>query len=547
MAYPNGRINSVSGNVIQIENPSPLTTATTLSANQIATDTALTVRDNNGFINKDLLLIGNIGEDQTEIKQVNAVVTAGTALTSTALTFPHNTDTIVSKYLFDQVEILGASTAAGNKTSIATTNLLVDSPYTSYVVTGTTYNFYFVRYYNSQATVPYYGDYSAAVASTDYVFGTVKPAIDEAFLMIGEKPSDFFTLQNAYAEINNCYLEVMKERKKWSWRLAQNYILGQMSTGTWSAALPSNIEDKNSNKSIFGSHLGKLSDLEYVDKEEWDRITTDVAVSTLAQPFGTITGTITNASPSATAVAWSSLVIVSGGVTYTINNGNTTNTYIWLDSAVSSTVLQTSNTIPAASSTIPFIMKNVSGTASVGLRLTSSVDFDDTGSITVEADSPGYTTSNDRTNGVLWGIQTGSVASAHASGVNVFTGATLGQPVYYTVINQTIYIYPVVGSDYNNRNLYLDYVKGVTVVSSDTDDLLVPDYMLVAYYIAYKILLRKNNGIENDGTKAMKGNFRERLNNLKTTERNGQFVTLQPRSSIWINYRYIKGYKIIGS
>ncbi len=544
MAYQVAKIRSVIGNVIQIENPSVLSISSLLTSAVSAAGVTLTVSDNSGFqygitgALPDLLLIGQLGIEQTEIKKINGAITAGTSLTVAALTFPHPIDTPVAKYLFDQVEVSGAASVSGSKTVIATVDLQVSSSVTTYVVSGTTYAYYFVRYYNSQASTPYFSAYSAAVASTDYVYGSVKPAIDEAFRLVNDVPSDFFSLSDAYAQIDNCYSEVITERKKWSWRFIFDHILGQMTSGTWSATLPTDIEDSNTYKSILGVRIGKQADMTYVDKSEWDRITTDVAYSTLAQPAGYLaTGTFTDASPSATAVAWASVTIVSGGTTYTIVDGNTTSAFIWLDTAISTTVFQTGSSLPAVTSTIVYLVKNSSGTTLPALRVTSTVDMDDTGSISIEDDDLQYTSSNDRTNGVLYGVS--GQSAEHSSGAYVFQGANTGEPVYWTIINSTLFVYPVVGTEFTNRNLYLDYVKGVTVVSSDTDSLLFPDYMLVSYYIAWKYLLRKNNGNESEGSIAMKKSYRDRVDMLKRNEVSGQYRRFRPRTAIWQNYTFM--------
>jgi hypothetical protein len=544
MAYQTAKIRSVIGNVIQIENPAPLGISSLLTSAASAAGVTLTVADNSGFqfgatdALPDLLLIGTLGVDQTEIKKINGAITLGTSLTISALTFPHAVDTSVAKYLFDQVEISGASSATGNKTVIDTMSLQVGAPVTTFIVSGTTYSYYFVRYYNSQATTPYYSAYSAATPAVDYTFGSVKPAIDEAYRMVNDTPSEFYSLLDCYAAINNCYSEIIAERKKWSWRFLFDYNLGEMTSGTWSVSLPTDMADRNTYKSIMGVRLGKQSDMAYLDKSEWDKVTTDVAYSTLAQPAGLLaTGTFTDDSPAANSIAWATVTITSGGTTYTITDGNTSNTYVWLDTAVSTTVFQTSNTLPSASSTIVYLVKNDAGAALVCVRVTSSVDFDDTGSFSVEDDDMQYTDSNNRTSGFLIGV-TGQTAE-HSSGAYIFQGANTGEPCYWTIINNTLLIYPVVGTEFTNRNLYIDYAKGVTVVAADTDSLLFPDYMLVSYYIAWKYLLRKNNGNESEGSLAMKKSYRDRVDMLKRNEVSGQYQKFRPRTAIWQNYTFL--------
>lgn len=78
-----------------------------------------------------------------------------------------------------------------------------------------------------------------------------------------------------------------------------------------------------------------------------------------------VTGyTVTANSPGAGSIAWSSLHIVYNGTDNAITDGNTNLKYAWFDPAVSSTVLQTSNTKPDLSTkpTAALIFVNNSGT-----------------------------------------------------------------------------------------------------------------------------------------------------------------------------------------
>lgn len=73
--------------------------------------------------------------------------------------------------------------------------------------------------------------------------------------------------------------------------------------------------------------------------------------------------TFTNNSPSAGYVAWSSFTLTYQGVSYTIASGNSNSKYIYWKKSVSTTVLQTSATIPANAPDMFIACVNFSGTA----------------------------------------------------------------------------------------------------------------------------------------------------------------------------------------
>src|SRR3990167_5908754 len=148
MAYQKAEIELVRDNVIRIYQPEVVEPKTFLTATVAAAGTTLTVDSNAGFSNtdpQDLLLFEGFGVEGAEIKRVDGAITAGTSLTSQAVTFAHGIDTSIQKVLFNQVEILGASTLTGSKTSIATIDINAGGQYTDKIITGTTYAFYFAR------------------------------------------------------------------------------------------------------------------------------------------------------------------------------------------------------------------------------------------------------------------------------------------------------------------------------------------------------------------------------------------------------------------
>lgn len=287
MAYEAVQFTLIRDNVLRINHQSlPESPSTYLTAAAAASDTTLTVRDNTAFSNSaggDLLLLGEFGEERAEIKQVNGAITAGTSLTSTALTFAHPINTTVRKVLFDQVEIYGNSTASSSGATLITTiSLDPSSPYTEYVVTGTTYSFYGVRAIRSVATT-YNGSYSDFISSSGFDVDTVGFVIKAAFEAVGEeiKPKGVLSKAWAYDQVFLGEQDISKELKKWSWLQEFEYDMGNVTLGTISYTLPSDIVDDNTPKGILGVRVGTDVNLTYISQSEHQYLFQNVANTTV--------------------------------------------------------------------------------------------------------------------------------------------------------------------------------------------------------------------------------------------------------------------------
>ncbi len=278
MSYEIPKLSFVRDNIVRVHHPDIIEPLTQLTASVAATGTALTVRNNAGFTNADLILYEGYGNANAELKALNAAVTAGTALTSTATTFAHAIDCPINKVLWNQIEISGATTTTGTKTVIATISMDVTQLDTDYVVTGTTYTYYFVRYVNGAV----YSSYSDAIAATDFPPNTVGFVRRAAFENLDQPFEGKFHSQWLYDSLWQCEQDVLKQKRKWSCMVEQDYDLGDVTEGMASVALPTDIEDKQTNKAVLGVRIGNKENMEYVDNAEFSEIMLDVAHTTLA-------------------------------------------------------------------------------------------------------------------------------------------------------------------------------------------------------------------------------------------------------------------------
>lgn len=291
MAYQALQFELLRDNVLRISHPSlPSTPSTYLTAANAAGATALTVRDNGSFsssLGGDLLLIGETGNEQTEIVYVNGAITAGTGLTTSTLVFAHPINTPVRKIIFDKIEVFGNSSASSSgATSIATISIDPTAPYTEYIVTGTTYAYYGIRGVRSIATT-YNGSYSDFIAAGGFDTDTVGFIINQAFNACGEqiRENGILSKQWAYDQVFLGEQDVARERKKWSWLQEFAYDAGNVTLGVNSLTLPTNIADKNTPSVLQGVRIGVGQNLKAISKAEYDALFLNVSNTTVGTTY----------------------------------------------------------------------------------------------------------------------------------------------------------------------------------------------------------------------------------------------------------------------
>lgn len=462
MSYPSPKIERVKDNIIRIYHPEILEPNTYLTAAIAASGTSLTVANNAGFSNTDpqtLILFENLGSANAEIKRVNGAITAGTALTSQGVTFPHAINTPLSRILFNQVEISGASTVAGAKTSIETVNINVQAGWTDYVVTGSTYNYYFARFYNSLVTTPYYGEYSDSVAYTDFPVNTLGFVRRLAFKNVGEEFGGRWDFSWVADQIYLCELDVLREKDKWSQLVELDYDLGNVTVGMARIALPDDIEDKQTNKSILGVRIGTDDNLDFIDRPHFEELMENVATTTLASDINALDVTVT---------------------------------------------------------------------------LTDSRDFEDSGSIEIEGTSYSYTANNRSTN-VLSGFT--AFTDTYSAGDQVWQGTYAGIPTAFTVKDGYIYFDVPPNDDYDGRNIWLDYYKGVTRHDSDGDVLGFNDSGLYVSWLEMAIKKEKANGLLAP-TDISLLEFQKRKGMMVAKDRNPVGLKIVPQVPGWRRKKY---------
>lgn len=148
------------------------------------------------------------------------------------------------------------------------------------------------------------------------------------------------------------------------------------------------------------------------------------------------------------------------------------------------------------------------------IPLTSSSDFTDSGTVSIRGTNYTYTNNIHSTNT----LTVSSVLTSQAAGVDVFQNAGSGDPLYYTTWGGYLYHWPITNIVYSGRNYYLDYYKKLTPITTDTDQIILPDPTIIQYYLAWKALLKLANGEQTPAADNMMNLYLARREKAKQKE-----------------------------
>lgn len=145
---------------IPIINPTTALTEKTWLTADYTSGTSLSVKSSNGYADNDLILVGQPGQELSEITDLTATPPSTILLTATALDYAHGKDTPVFKVLYDQAEIYRSTDAGQNYSLLTTISLSYDKLITVYdYVSGSSTDYFKIRLKNSiTANVSDYSD-----------------------------------------------------------------------------------------------------------------------------------------------------------------------------------------------------------------------------------------------------------------------------------------------------------------------------------------------------------------------------------------------------
>lgn len=189
---------------------------TFLSAKIAAGATTITVKSPQGFSIDDFVVLGTIGQERTEIKQISGL--SGLTISfATGTTYAHSVDAPVTTTPYNQVEFYRAASSGGTYSLIATSTIDYDEYYTRYdYIPGVSTDYYKIRYLNSDTLT--YSEFSGEMSATGYVPRALASILLDIRIFTGDKPSDDDLLrlvnlsqETVYAERDNWYFARKKE------------------------------------------------------------------------------------------------------------------------------------------------------------------------------------------------------------------------------------------------------------------------------------------------------------------------------------------------
>ena len=295
---------------------------TFLSADISSGGSELTVLNIKEFAVNQILMIGELGNEQTEIiKTHSSTAPTGSTITlASNLVFSHLQGAKVYIIDYDQIEFSHADTVAGTKTVLGTEDIESDSVQTIYKDSTESAGYYFVRYKNSIDSS--YSDYSDPIPHDGFGTNTVNTAISYAMTRNKTEFTDNITQSFCIEEINDCLAYIIGKLKKWSRLQAFDTILGQTEQGVGKIAVASDMWGY-SNKAILGFRIGDGENLVYRDKREWENDVMDGVDQTTLSSGASVGDTDITLTNSYDFDDSGTVMIKGQEITYTANDKST--------------------------------------------------------------------------------------------------------------------------------------------------------------------------------------------------------------------------------
>lgn len=165
--------------------------------------TLLTVKNNDRFAASQRILVGEMGQERTEVVTTSGITGTTQVNLSTATAFAHDTDDPVQVLVYDQIELWRSTSETGTYTLLTTLNIDVDNAegVTRYDdTTGTTTSWYKIKYAHSLTTAE--TDFSDPMQATGYSTKTIGKVIDEVIRRTRDQSYSVFGIDE-YIDIAN--------------------------------------------------------------------------------------------------------------------------------------------------------------------------------------------------------------------------------------------------------------------------------------------------------------------------------------------------------
>lgn len=190
---------------------------TLLTSAAVVGATTLIVQNIEGFSVNNYLVLGTLGDEQTELVRIHAS-TAPDSTTSTitltgAIAFNHAVNTPVTYIPFNQVALYSATSKGGSYSIVGSAvDLEVDQDFTEINDSaGTTSTWYKTRYLYPPAT---WSSYSGEIKGTGYTQKSLKKILEKANALTDDENNDALTEDQKIDIVNDGYEQVINRLEK---------------------------------------------------------------------------------------------------------------------------------------------------------------------------------------------------------------------------------------------------------------------------------------------------------------------------------------------
>jgi hypothetical protein len=320
-----------------------------------------------------------------------------------------------------------------------------------------TSGYYFTRYKNSISGL--FSDYSDGIPYSGLPINTVGYAIDASMNELGASFTPKLTFSMMIGFAKQMLKLVRGKLKSWNRYTEYDYNFGSVSMGVRRFAVPSDMYDKFSNKSIKSLRIGNDLPLTPIDRNE----------------------------------------------------------YLQQTESASYTEVATQAAI-----------------AAVTLVLDDTSDFDDTGSVTAYVGGTKYTieyTVNTRSTNTLT-VAADQITIVLPVDTPIWQGVEESEVDSFSVQDGYIYLWPIITSEFEGRNLIGDYLTDIEDIDSQMDVITGPKYDMMIPFFKYKIrAVNENNGLENLKDPSYQ-EFRELLTDAIKSEPLPESAGFRPRGRV---------------
>lgn len=448
------QILSIQGSTIRIAHPNiSQNYRTYLSSTIAAAGTTMTVQDTGaitggGFADNDFMVVGEIGDQQTETNDVNGAVTRGTSMTVTnALSFAHELDAPVTKIFELGIQIFGASSDGGSGTLLesidaktASGRQLADATmiswqqlYTEYTLVAgadTAYDYYYVKFIDNAATTSDASDYVlAAGLGTDAVEYFIQQALKMTDSIADGK---LIRREDLIKQANDCQTAIQQFKYK-------DPKSGEYRQMDWDFEV---LEDKTSLTISTGEHKYALSGLTVAPKLENESSIISIRIGSEGK------------------------IDKKDLITYDDETEAYTRSDCKVTGAVTDTTLDVDSTTEFTASGTLYSGDNT-------LTYTSKTDSDTFAGIPSSGDH--------------------SIETEIAVDDPVWQGIQFGLPETWTYFNREFMFNIPPSSTYSGYPIKIRYFKKLTPLTETTDTTEIPFTNVFQYYLASWIERRKGN------------------------------------------------------